>query len=97
MDEVKGGMEALELYSLKRPHVVLLDIIMEGMSGMEVLTKLREFDGKAKVVLATADTQTATKHEAEAAGAVGIVHKPFDKEQVLKAIETVANGGVSWN
>ena len=97
VDEVKGGMEALERYSLKRPDVVLLDIIMEGMSGLEVLAKLRELDKKTKVVLATADTQTATRKEAEAAGASGMVHKPFQKEQVIETIETVAAGGIAWN
>jgi two-component system chemotaxis response regulator CheY len=96
VDEAKGGFEALERYSLKRPEVVLLDIIMDGMSGLEVLAKLREFDREARVLLATADTQTATRLEAEAAGAVGIIQKPFDKEQVLKAIEIVVTGGVAW-
>ena len=54
VDEVKGGMEALERYALKKPDVVLLDIIMEDMSGMEVLAKLRELDGNARVIVATA-------------------------------------------
>jgi two-component system chemotaxis response regulator CheY len=97
VDEVKGGMAALEHYSLKRPDVVLLDIIMEGMSGLEVLAKLIELDSKAKVVLATADTQMATRKEAEAAGAVGMIHKPFQREQVIQTIEAVADGGVAWN
>ena len=97
VDEVKGGLDALERYSLKRPDVVLLDLIMEGMSGLEVLAKLRELDNKAKVVLATADTQTATRKEAEAAGAMGLVTKPFQKEQVIQAVDTVANGGVAWS
>ena len=97
VDEAKDGWEALERYTLNRPKVVLLDIIMEGMPGMEVLAKLREFDREARIVLATADTQTATRTEAEAAGARGLVQKPFEREQVLQAIETVAAGGVAWN
>jgi two-component system chemotaxis response regulator CheY len=97
VDEVKGGMEALERYSLKRPDVVLLDIIMEGMNGLDVLAKLRELDSKAKVVLATADTQTGTKVEAQAAGALGIISKPFQKEEVVETIEKVAGGGTAWN
>src|SRR5215208_1421324 len=86
VEEVKDGMEALERYSLKKPDLVLLDIIMEEMNGMEVLTRLRELDSEAKVVLATADTQDATRREAESAGAVGILAKPFQKEQVLATI-----------
>lgn len=97
VDEVKGGMEALERYSLKKPDLVLLDIIMEEMNGLEVLARLRELDSKAKVVLATADTQTATQREAESAGAMGMIAKPFQKEQVLETIETVAGGGTAWS
>ena len=97
VDEVKGGMEALERYSLKKPDVVLLDIIMEEMNGLEVLTRLRELDSKAKVVVATADTQNATRREAESAGAMGMLAKPFEKEQVLETIETVAGGGTAWS
>jgi len=97
VDEVKGGMEALERYALKRPDVVLLDMIMEDMSGMEVLTRLRELDRNARVIVATADAQTATKAEAKAAGALGMIPKPFQKEQVLQTVEKVAGGGAGWN
>ena len=95
--DASTGMEALEQYSLGRYDVVLLDIIMDGMSGLEVLGKLRQFDTNARVLLATADTQTATRREAELAGAVGLIQKPFEKEQLLKAIELVASGGNAWN
>lgn len=97
VDEVKGGMEALELYSLKKPDVVLLDVIMEEMSGMEVLARLRQLDTGARVVLATADSQNATRDEAKAAGAAGLLGKPFQREQVLKTVETVVGGGTAWN
>jgi two-component system, chemotaxis family, chemotaxis protein CheY len=97
VDEVKGGMEALERYAQKKPDVVLLDIIMEDMNGLAVLAKLRELDNNAKVVLATADAQMATRVEAEAAGAMGMVRKPFQPEQVLEAMEKVAGGGTAWN
>jgi two-component system, chemotaxis family, chemotaxis protein CheY len=97
VDEVNGGMEALERYAQKRPDVVLLDVIMEDMNGLAVLARLRELDSNAKVVLATADAQMATKVEAQAAGAMGIVHKPFQSEQVLDAMRKVAGGGTAWN
>ena len=97
VEEAPGGFEALERYSLKPADVVLLDIIMDGMSGLEVLARLRELDRGAKVLVATADTQTATRQEAEAAGAMGMIRKPFDKEQVLGAIQAVVAGGVAWN
>jgi two-component system, chemotaxis family, chemotaxis protein CheY len=97
VDEAKDGMEALERYALRKPDLVLLDMVMDGMRGIEVLTKLRQFDANAKIVLATADIQESTKTEAQAAGAVGMIPKPFHPERVLQAVEAVTSGGVAWN
>ena len=74
-----------------------LDMVMEGMNGLEVLAKLRELDKEAKVLVATADIQASTKAEAQAGGASGFITKPFDREQVVKAVSTVLTGGMSWN
>lgn len=95
--EAKDGLEALECYALRKPDVVLLDMVMEGMTGMEVLQKLRELDAEAKVVVATADIQSSTRNEAQAGGALGMIPKPFQREQVLKIVETVIAGGVAWS
>jgi two-component system chemotaxis response regulator CheY len=97
VEEAKDGMEALERYTVRKPDVVLLDMVMDGMQGMEVLTKLRQFDAKAKVVLATADIQSSTQTEGKAAGAIGIIRKPFQPDEVLKTVETVASGGAAWS
>jgi two-component system chemotaxis response regulator CheY len=97
IDEARDGSDALERYFLRKPDLVLLDMVMEGMSGMEVLAKMRELDPGAKVVLATADIQTSTQAEAQTAGAAGFVSKPFEREQVLNAVSTVLTGGLSWN
>ncbi len=97
IDEAKDGNDALERYFLRKPDLVLLDMVMEGMGGMEVLSKVRELDPNAKVVLATADIQSSTRAEAQTAGASGFVTKPFEREQVLNAVSTVLTGGLSWN
>jgi two-component system chemotaxis response regulator CheY len=95
--EAKDGTEALEQYALRKPDVVLLDMVMDGMQGIEVLKKLRELDPAAVVIVATADIQTSTRCEAEAAGARGMVSKPFREDQVLKTIEAAISGGAAWN
>jgi two-component system chemotaxis response regulator CheY len=97
VDEAKDGMEALERYALARPQVVLLDVVMNGMTGLEVLSKLREFDPKAKVVLATADVQSSTAATAREAGAAGIICKPFQRERVVQAIAAVEKGEPAWS
>jgi two-component system chemotaxis response regulator CheY len=97
VEEAKDGPDALERYFLNKPDLVLLDMVMEGMHGLEVLGKLRELDREAKVIIATADVQTSTRAEAQATGASGFITKPFDREQVLKIVSTVLTGGLSWN
>jgi two-component system chemotaxis response regulator CheY len=97
VEEATDGHDALEKYFLAKPDVVLLDMVMEGMTGLEVLAKLRELDKEARVVVATADIQSSTKSEAQAGGASGFITKPFDREQVLKAVSTVLTGGMTWN
>ena len=97
VEEAKDGHDALERYFLAKPDLVMLDLVMDGMNGLEVLTKLRELDKEARVIVATADIQASTKAEAQAGGASGFITKPFDREQVLKAVTTVLTGGLSWN
>ena len=97
VDEAKDGMEALERYALARPQVVLLDVVMNGMTGLEVLAKLRELDPKAKVVLATADVQSSTAAAARDAGAAGIICKPFQRERVVQMIAAVEKGEPAWS
>ena len=93
VEEADGGAEALEKYAASKPDVVFLDVIMEGMEGLEVLGRLRKMDGKAKVVMATADTQKATREEAFRAGASAFVKKPFDSNEVLAVVPRVMQEG----
>src|ERR1700680_4955475 len=75
--EAADGMAALERYSLEKPDLVLLDMVMAGMYGLEVLQKLREIDGQAKVIVATADIQHSTREMTEQAGSRGFLSKPI--------------------
>jgi len=86
--EAEEGMIAIEKYFLERPDVVLLDLIMRGMFGIEVLKKLRQMDPQAKVVVATADIQTSTQTIVLEEGATSFVTKPFVPEQVLTAVNS---------
>jgi two-component system, chemotaxis family, chemotaxis protein CheY len=95
VEEARNGIEALEKYSSGRPDVVFLDIVMEGMEGLEVLHKLREVDGKAKVVMATADVQTSTRNEAMSAGASALVNKPFEAQEIATVVPQVLQADVA--
>ena len=93
--EAKDGMTALEMYFLEKPALVLLDLVMQGMYGLDVLVKLREMDPKAHVVVASADIQSSTRKMVDEAGALGFIHKPFISEHVIAAVETALAAGAT--
>ena len=94
--EAEDGMTALEVYFLEKPSLVLLDLVMKGMYGLDVLVKLREMDPKALVVIASADIQSSTRKMGDEAGALSFINKPFVSEQVIAAVEAaLAEGATS--
>jgi two-component system chemotaxis response regulator CheY len=86
--EGEDGMVAIEKYFLEKPDVVMLDLIMKGMSGMDVLQKLREMDAGARVIVASADIQHSTRAMTEERGAAGFITKPFVEKDVMDAVQT---------
>jgi two-component system, chemotaxis family, chemotaxis protein CheY len=90
--DVADGMSALEQYALDRPDLVLLDVTMADMNGLDVLRQLRAIDPAARVVMATADVQSSTRELALAGGAVGFVTKPLNSDVVLAAIAAAIEG-----
>jgi two-component system chemotaxis response regulator CheY len=91
--EADDGMVALETYFLEKPSLVLLDLVMKGMYGLDVLVKLREMDQQARVVVASADIQSSTRKMVDEAGALGFINKPFISEQVLATVEAALTEG----
>jgi len=84
--EAADGISALETYHLERPDLVMLDMLMQGMYGLEVLSKLREMDNNARVVIVSADIQHSTREMAKEGGALAFVTKPFAAEIVLETV-----------
>jgi two-component system chemotaxis response regulator CheY len=86
--EAEDGMAALEKYFVDRPDVVLLDLVMKGMYGLDVLTKLRQMDPDARVIVVSADVQTSSHDMVAAAGAAGFLVKPVDEGDMLALLES---------
>jgi len=63
------------------------------MYGLEVLTKLREMDHDARVVIASADIQSSTRVLAEEGGASAVINKPLVAAEVIQAVEKALSGG----
>ena len=92
ISEAEEGIVALERYFLDKPDLVLLDLTMTGMYGMDVLNKLREMDPQARVIIASADIQSSTRELGDAGGASAFINKPFTSEKVLSAVSMVLQG-----
>ena len=86
--EAEDGMAALERYHVDRPDLVVLDLVMKGMYGMDVLVSLREMDSLARVIVASADVQSSSHEMAAQAGALGFVTKPIDADELLSLVRT---------
>ena len=89
VDEAEDGLSALERYFLEKPDVVLLDLVMRGMYGLDVLEKLRQLDPLAKVVVVSADVQTSSQQLVDQAGAKAFITKPFDREEIIGTLKAV--------
>jgi two-component system, chemotaxis family, chemotaxis protein CheY len=95
--EAEDGMAAIEQYFVEKPDVVMLDLVMKGMYGLEVLAKLREMDPGARVVVLSADIQTSSRDLVQAAGASAFLTKPANAQQMLDAVARAAQQGDSWS
>jgi len=84
--EAEDGISALETYHLERPDLVMLDMLMKGMYGLDVLAKLREMDAAARIVVVTADIQNSTREMAKEGGALAFVNKPFAAPVILETV-----------
>lgn len=90
--EAEDGMSALERYFVSRPDVVVLDLVMKGMYGLDVLTKLREMDRSVKVIVVSADVQTSSQQLVSNAGASGFLVKPLEADEILPLLRTTLQG-----
>ncbi|MBA3658832.1 MAG: sigma-54-dependent Fis family transcriptional regulator [Gemmatimonadales bacterium] len=81
-----SGGEAITLYSEFRPHLVFMDVKMAGLDGLETLTRLRDLDAKAQVVMISGHGTIATAVEATQRGAFDFLEKPLDTDRLLVTV-----------
>ena len=82
-----NGREAVEKYQSEKPDVVLLDITMPDMDGLEALKQIMALDKNAKIAMVTAIGQQNMVIECLKSGAKDFVVKPFDPGRVLEAVK----------
>ncbi|WP_227025036.1 response regulator [Streptomyces tsukubensis] len=92
--EASDGAEGVAGAQELKPDVVLMDIKMPGMDGVEALRTLRELENPARVLIVTSFTEQRTVIPALRAGATGYVYKDVDPDALAGAIRSVHAGHV---
>jgi DNA-binding NarL/FixJ family response regulator len=90
--EAANGAEAITLVKRVHPDVVLMDLVMPEMDGIQATTRVREVNRHCKVLVLTSFADNARVHEAIAAGAMGYLLKDVLKPDLLRAIRNAAQG-----
>ena len=87
--EAENGQKAVEKYKECAPDLVLMDITMPEMDGIQALKEIKKNDPAAKIIMCSAMGQQAMVIEAIQSGAKDFIVKPFQAERVLEAVKKV--------
>lgn len=91
--EATNGDGVLELLRQNRPDIILLDITMPGISGAELIARIRQMDNSPPILVLTMHNEPQIAHRALRAGADGYLTKDTQPEILLGAIRKIAEGG----
>ncbi len=89
--EASNGIEAVESYKRLKPDVVLMDITMPRMDGIQALQTIMEFDPNAKIIMCSALGQQKLIIQSIQLGAKDFIVKPFKPERIVGAIKKTLN------
>lgn len=89
--EASNGIEAVEMYLKLKPDIVLMDITMPRMDGIQALAKIMASDPYAKVIMCSALGQQRLIIQAIQLGAKDFIVKPFKPERIVGAIKKTLN------
>ena len=89
LHEAVDGADAVEKYSELKPDLVIMDITMPNMDGLEALKAIRAKDGGANIVMCSTMGQESMVMDAVRSGAKDFIVKPFKGERVLKTVASI--------
>jgi two-component system chemotaxis response regulator CheY len=84
--EATDGVEAVEMCARLKPDIVLLDVVMPKMNGIEALGHIKQQEHQALVLMVTSADEAAVVDEAMALGAGGFIVKPFNTASVMETM-----------
>jgi DNA-binding NtrC family response regulator len=85
-----NGREALEAVTSCKPDIILLDIMMPEMNGIEVLKRIKKIDAEARIIMITAFGDVESYLDSMELGAYEYINKPFETDELLEMIDRVA-------
>ena len=83
----RWGLKAVEKYNETKPDLVMMDITMPEMDGIQALKKIKEADASANIIMCSAMGQQAMVIESIQSGAKDFIVKPFQADRVLEAVK----------
>lgn len=86
--EAAGGNQALEVYRKEKPDMVITDLLMPDMDGIDLVRLIRESDPKARIIVCSTDKQKFRQTEAKDSGAIAFVPKPADPEKLMEILNS---------
>lgn len=81
-----SGEDGIKIFQEETPHLLLLDIRMQGLSGVETLRRIRNFNKESSVIIITGQATRVELEEATKLGVTDIIYKPFTLQQVIEAV-----------
>ncbi|WP_352419612.1 response regulator [Proteiniborus sp.] len=85
--EAENGAKAIERYKELSPDLVIMDITMPEVDGIQAVKEIKKIDSTAKIVMCSAMGQQAMVIEAIQAGAKDFIVKPFQADRVIEAVK----------
>jgi two-component system chemotaxis response regulator CheY len=89
LGEAENGAKAIEKYKELSPDLVIMDITMPEVDGIQAVKEIKKLNGAAKVIMCSAMGQQAMVIEAIQAGAKDFIVKPFQAERIIEAVKKV--------
>ena len=87
--EAQNGIEAIEKYKAIKPDIIIMDIVMPEMDGIEALKRIKKLDPGANIIMCSAMGQISIVMGAIREGAVDFIVKPFERKRLLEALNNV--------
>jgi len=91
--EASGGAEAVAVYEKEQPDLVMIDLLMLDMDGMEAIGMILEKDPKAKIAVCSTDKQKTCQEEAKELGVLAFLTKPLNTEKVKEVLHKIFDNG----